>query len=48
MDSLDNDDDNAARSSNEETVKQEKTTPEVQADLEEPEDEEENPKIEMD
>ena len=47
MDSFDNEDDNPARTSNEETIEQDETS-QVQADVEEQEDEQENPKLEMD
>ena len=48
MDSFDNEDDNPARTSNEETIEQDETSQEVQADVEEQENEQENPKLEMD
>lgn len=48
MDSFDNEDDNPARTSNEETIEQDETSQEVQADVEGQEDEQENPKLEMD
>ena len=48
MDSFNNEDDNPARTSNEETVEQDETSQEVQADVEEQEDEQENPKLGMD
>ena len=48
MDSFDNEDDNPARTSNEETIEQDETSQEVQADVEEQEDEQENPKLERD
>jgi len=48
MNSFDNEDDNPARTSNEETIEQDEASQEVQADIEEQEDEQENPKLEMD
>ena len=49
MDSLDSDDDNSAtRTINEEAVEEDETNSEVQADVEEQEDEQENPKLEID
>jgi len=48
MNSFDNEDDNPARTSNEETIEQDEANQEVKTDIEEQEDEQENPKLEMD
>jgi len=49
MDSFDGeDDDKSAIASSEETIEQDETVQDVQADVEEQEDEQENPKLEMD
>jgi len=48
MDSFDNEDDNPARTANEETIEQDEGSQEVKTDIEEQEDEQENPKLEMD
>ncbi|MGI0069464.1 MAG: hypothetical protein ACREA3_07280 [Nitrosotalea sp.] len=48
MDSFENEDDKPAQSSNEATIEQDETNQEVQADVEEQEDEQENPKLDMD
>jgi len=48
MDSFDNENDNPARTSSEETIEQDEANQEVKTDIEEQEDEQENPKLEMD
>ena len=48
MDSSDNEDDNSARTSNDETIEQDETNSEIQVDIEEQEEEQENPKLDMD
>jgi hypothetical protein len=48
MDSFEAEDDNPAQPSNETKIEQDETDQEVQADVEEQEEEQENPKLEMD
>jgi len=47
MDSFD-DDDKSAKVTNDETLEEDESVQEVQADVEEHEDEQENPKLDMD